>query len=58
MTQPRPGEEKTDMSDLTVIEKLVVFPLLLLTILFGLQPQLIMVFLEVPVNNLVNLIYK
>ncbi len=52
------GEEKTDMSDLTVIEKLVVFPLLLLTILFGLQPQLIMVFLEVPVNNLVNLIYK
>ena len=47
-----------DMMDINTSEKMILFSLLALTIILGLQPQLIMVFIEVPVHNLVNLIYK
>lgn len=44
--------------DISINEISALMPLLAITIILGLQPNLIMIFIEAPVNNLINLINK
>ncbi|MBQ4874755.1 MAG: NADH-quinone oxidoreductase subunit M [Rickettsiaceae bacterium H1] len=45
-----------DMTDLTRTERFVLFSLLVLVLVFGLQPQLVIRFIEEPVRNIIGLI--
>ncbi len=44
------------MVDLGAVEKIILFSLLLLTLVFGFQPQIIIRFVEIPVHNILTLI--